>query len=143
MKKKLITTNDNMNSIYMGLYNIVLYKYYPIKIPVLTFYTFWVELYKVWRKSLKVRERTLREGTWPCCFSQNASRCTCFLHWGRCHDKQMNTVLSDMVGLHGEGGASSCNSLQTRNKQLTDWVWGSHFEDHSFRDYHKSSIIVI
>lgn len=40
MKKKLITTNDNMNSIYMGLYNIVLYKYYPIKIPVLTFYTF-------------------------------------------------------------------------------------------------------
>ena len=33
---------------------------------------------------------------------------------------ELNSVLSDGVGFHG--GVSSFNSLQSSNKQFTDWV---------------------
>lgn len=86
------------------------------------FYTFRAELSKVWRKSLKIRGRTLRESTLPLGFSQNVNQGTCFLHQGSCCDKQMDSVLGEVVGLSRERGADSFNSLQASNRQLTDWV---------------------
>lgn len=101
----------------------------PAKPRVLRFHTFWAELSKLSRKSLRARKRTLRQRTLagtllpPECKSMHLLSSLRKVLW---LTDGPNWVLSPVVGL--DPSAKAFHAWQTGHKGFIDGVRGSLFE---------------